>query len=167
MESKSHHRVVHVCCCSDCQAGRQREIVKEHQAINQLIALLDEKRRRLFAGFWATVYSRGGIARLAVITGLSRTTIRRGRSEFLQPESIDTSRIRRSGGGRKRLEKKCPDLTNVLDQLLQDVTAGDPMTGLKWTHKSTRKLCAILRRRGITVSRKTIASSSPVRVNIR
>ncbi len=61
-----------------------------------------------FAGFWATVYGRGGIARLVVITGLSRTTIRRGRSEFLQPEGIDTSRIRRPGGGRKRIEKNFP-----------------------------------------------------------
>ncbi len=31
------------------------------------------------------------------------------------------------------------------------------MTALKWTHKSTRQLCAALRRRGIAVSRKTIA----------
>jgi hypothetical protein len=30
------------------------------------------------------------------------------------------------------------------------------MTALKWTHKSTRKLCAALRRRGIAVSRKTV-----------
>jgi hypothetical protein len=106
MESKPYHRAVHVCRCPDCQRGRRSEIVEEHRAINQLIAILDEKWRRLFAGFWATVYGRGGIARLAVITGLSRTTIRRGRSEFLQPESIDTSRIRTPGGGRKRVEKK-------------------------------------------------------------
>jgi hypothetical protein len=45
----------------------------------------------------------------------------------------------------------------ALDQLLQDATAGDPRTALKGTHKSTRKLCAALRRRGIAVSRKAIA----------
>src|SRR5512144_2431793 len=32
-------------------------------------------------------------------------------------------------------KKKLPDLVKALDQLLQDATAGDPMTGLKWTHK--------------------------------
>lgn len=106
MESKSDHRAVHVCHCPDCQRGWRTDIVEEHRAINQLIAILDEKWRRLFAGFWATVYGRGGIARLAIITGLSRTTIRRGRSEFLQPESIDPTRIRKPGGGRKRIEKK-------------------------------------------------------------
>ena len=44
---------------------------------NQLISTLDEKWRRVFAGFWATVYGRGGIERLTIITGMSRTTIRR------------------------------------------------------------------------------------------
>ena len=31
------------------------------------------------------------------------------------------------------------------------------MTDLKWTHKSTRKLCAVLRRRGLRVGRETVA----------
>ena len=109
MESKPpHHRAVHLCRCPDCQQGRRGDIVEEHRAINQLIAILDEKWRRLFAGFWATVYGRGGIARLAVITGLSRTTIHRGQREFLQPKGIDTLRTRKTGGGRKQVEKKTP-----------------------------------------------------------
>jgi len=108
MEFKPHHRAVHLCRCPDCQQGRRDDIVEEHRAINQLIAILDEKWRRLFAGFWATVYGRGGIARLTVITGLSRTTIHRGQREFLQPEGIDTFRTRKPGGGRKRVEKKTP-----------------------------------------------------------
>ena len=106
MESKPSHRVVHACGCPDCQQGRRSDIIEEHRAINRLIALLDEKRRRLFAGFWATISGRGGVARLAVITGLSRTTILRGRREFLHPEGLDPSRIRKPGGGRKRVEKK-------------------------------------------------------------
>jgi hypothetical protein len=106
MKTRASHREIQVCRCPDCQQGLPSEVVEEHRAINQLIAILDEKWRRLFAGFWATVYGRGGIERLAVITGWSRTTIRRGRSEFLPPESTDTSHIRKPGGGRKRIEKK-------------------------------------------------------------
>src|SRR5574339_629295 len=108
MDSKPYHRAVHVCCCPDCQPGRRSHLIEEHRAINLLIATLDERWRRLFAGFWATAYGRGGGARLAVITGLSRTTILRGQREFLRPEGIDTSRIRQPGGGRKRVEKKSP-----------------------------------------------------------
>src|SRR5512135_1429425 len=106
MEPQSPHRAVHVCGCPDCQQGLRSEIVEEHRAINHLIATLDERWRRLFAGFWAMVYGRGGIERLAIITGLSRTTIRRGKREFQQPVTTDISRIRKPGGGRKRIEKK-------------------------------------------------------------
>src|SRR3954465_9789779 len=118
MESKPSHRVVHVCHCPDCQQGRRTGLIEEHRAINQLIALMDEKWRRLFAGFWATVYGRGGVTRPGVITGLSRTTILRGQREFLHPEGFDPSRIRKPGGGRKRVEKKSPDLVKALDLLL-------------------------------------------------
>ena len=45
----------------------------------------------------------------------------------------------------------------ALEQLLHDATAGDPVTGLKWTHRSLRKLCKALHRQGIRVSRQTVA----------
>lgn len=45
----------------------------------------------------------------------------------------------------------------VLDELLKDATAGDPMGGLRWTHKSTRKLAAALRRRGFRIGHVTLA----------
>src|SRR5512135_2680033 len=89
MESKPLHRPVHLCGCPDCQQGLRNEIVEEHRAINQLISTLDEKWRRVFAGFWATVYGRGGIERLTIITGMSRTTIRRG-SENSNDRSAST-----------------------------------------------------------------------------
>jgi hypothetical protein len=44
-----------------------------------------------------------------------------------------------------------------LQELLQDATAGDPITGLKWTHHSLRKLCKALRRRGVKLSPHTLA----------
>ena len=43
-----------------------------------------------------------------------------------------------------------------MGSLLADATAGDPMTGLLWTHRSTRKLAKALRRQGIRVSANTI-----------
>ena len=44
-----------------------------------------------------------------------------------------------------------------MEQFLQDATAGDPITGLKWTHRSLRKLCKALRRRGLRLSPPTLA----------
>jgi len=40
--------------------------------------------------------------------------------------------------------------------LLEDATAGDPISGLKWTRKTLRKLSQELKRRGFTVSPATV-----------
>jgi hypothetical protein len=44
-----------------------------------------------------------------------------------------------------------------LVSLLEDATAGDPVTGLLWTHRSLRTLAKALRRRGIKLAPHTIA----------
>jgi hypothetical protein len=44
-----------------------------------------------------------------------------------------------------------------LEELLKDTVAGDPISGLKWTHRSLRKLRKALRRRGIRLAPSTIA----------
>jgi hypothetical protein len=44
-----------------------------------------------------------------------------------------------------------------LEELLQDAVAGDPISGLKWTHRSLRKLRQALRRRGFRLALGTIA----------
>ena len=66
------------------------------------------------------------------------------------------SRIRQRGGGRKALETKDPTLITTLHNLLEDITAGDPSSGMKWTHKSLRKMVAVLRRRGFSIGRTTL-----------
>jgi hypothetical protein len=53
--------------------------------------------------------------------------------------------------------KKSPEILNALEELLKDTVAGDPISGLKWTYRSLRKLQKALRRRGIRLARGTIA----------
>ena len=45
----------------------------------------------------------------------------------------------------------------ALEELLADSTAGDPVSGLKWTHRSLIKLQGALQRRGFKASPSTIA----------
>ena len=45
------------------------------------------------------------------------------------PDQRAAGRIRRPGGGRQRVEKKCPDILVALEDLLRDSVAGDPMSG--------------------------------------
>src|SRR4029453_7307683 len=103
----NYQRMLHVCSCEVCCQKPHSVTAKDHQAINRVVATLDERRRRLFAGLLAQQSGHGGIARLARITGLSRTTILRGQRELETP-AAESGRIRRPGGGRPRLEKKRP-----------------------------------------------------------
>jgi hypothetical protein len=154
---RKHRREIHSCNCESCVTQPQGEIAEEHRAINRLVASMDEKRRRRFVGFLAHQHGRGGTVSLARITGLSPKTIRRGIRESQQSAAEVADRVRRPGGGRKRLEQLNPGVVLALDDLLRDVTAGDPMSELKWTHKSTLKLCRALRHRGFAIGRKTVA----------
>jgi hypothetical protein len=44
----------------------------------------------------------------------------------------------------------------VLDELLVDATAGDPIRGIKWTRKTLQRLSRQLRRKGMRVGRTTV-----------
>lgn len=155
--SKNEGALFHQCACEACHSHPSGETAREHRAINRLTAGLDERMRRLFAGFWANIFGSGGVEALAGITGMSVKTVRRGRKELFHFGGKRTSRIRRAGGGRKHAETTSSRLNHELEDLLRDTTAGDPVTGMKWTHKSVRKVHLALRQRGIRVGRMTVA----------
>lgn len=99
-------RSLYQCPCPDCDAQRSGDTACDHAAINRVLATLDERQRRLFVGLLALRRGRGGIVRLATITGLSRTTIRRGIAELHSGVGPEGERVRRPGGGRPPVEKK-------------------------------------------------------------
>ena len=103
------------------------------------LGTLNEYQARLFVAERALALGRGGVSRLASLTGMSRSTIAKGTAELEGRTSLlaaDTGQIRRAGGGRRRIEATDPDLARHLKRLLEATTAGDPMSLLKWTGKS-------------------------------
>jgi hypothetical protein len=116
---------------------------------------LNERSRRMWAAVEAASLGRGGLSAVAAATGLSRTTIRAGLRQLRNPP-IAQGRIRRPGGGRKKLSQKRPDLLSKLDALVEPATRGDPQSNLRWTCTSTRKLAAELGRQGCPASRNTV-----------
>jgi hypothetical protein len=106
MADLKFRRPVHQCSCEDCASDPQSGVGLDHEAINRVMALLDEKQRRLFAAMLALRRGHGGIQALSKITGLSRTTIRLGIADLRLGVVAESDRIRRPGGGRLRLEKK-------------------------------------------------------------
>ena len=61
------------------------------------------------------------------------------------------------GAGGSASKEKCPEVLAALEDLLRDTVAGDPISGLKWTHKSLRKLSAALRKRRLPAGHGTVA----------
>ena len=118
-----------------------------------LSPVMDERLTRLWAGAEADALGDGGIAIVERATGLSRTTIRAGRDELQAGVSPDdVIAVRRSGGGRPRLEEARPEIVDALETLVDPVTRGDPESPLRWTSKSTRTLAAELTAQGYPVS---------------
>jgi len=76
-------------------------------AILLFYSLLDEQQRRLFAGLESIKLGHGGDTILAEFLGLDMHTVARGRQQLLD-RNVSPGRTRRSGGGRKTIEKKPP-----------------------------------------------------------
>jgi Rhodopirellula transposase DDE domain len=121
---------------------------------------LDERGRRLWAASEALALGRGGIDTVARATGLSERTIRRGQRELRRPASSvagASRRVRRPGGGRKRLGDEDPRVVGAVEALVEPTARGDPRSPLRWTCKSTRRLAAELTRQGHRLSHTKVA----------
>jgi hypothetical protein len=96
------------CPCRSCQQDPSGLTAEHHRSINRLVALADERSRRLLVGFLAEQHGRGGISLLSRITGLDRHTIARGQRELHGAARLPAGRIRQQGAGRKRVEVAVP-----------------------------------------------------------
>ncbi len=122
-----------------------------------LLPHLDERQRRLALGADARALGRGGIRLVAGAAGVSRETVSRGVAE-LAGDPGPPGRVRRAGGGRKRLREKHPGLVPALLALVEPGPRGDPESPLLWTTKSTRKLAQALTAQGLRVGSDTVAA---------
>jgi hypothetical protein len=125
-----------------------------------LASLMDERMRRQWAAAEARSYGCGGLRAVSCATGISPTTIAVGRTELEAREADPTapraSRLRKPGGGRKRLTAVDPELAASLERLVDPMTRGDPQSPLRWTCKSTTQLANELTRQGHPVSPRTV-----------
>jgi transposase len=120
--------------------------------------VLDERGRRRLAAAEARAAGFGGVTAVARVTGIARSTIRRGIVELCDAAALPSDRVRRPGAGRKPLTDTDATLLDDLRKLVEPVTRGDPETPLLWTAKSLRKLAAGLGELGHRVSHSTVRS---------
>lgn len=123
------------------------------------LSTLNELDARHYVALWAMELGWGGISKVRKLTGKSMDTIRKGITEL---ENKSTSslkkqgRLRKKGGGRKNIVDKNPEVKKDIEDILEENTAGDPMSKLKWTNKSTYIIANELKDKNQNVSEDTI-----------
>jgi len=118
---------------------------------------LTERSRRVWCATEAIDIGWGGIKMVSKATGVSRFTIWRGMREVESGEALPLGRIRRPGGGRKKVIQTDATLLPDVDRLVEPTVSGNPENPLLWTSKSVRKLARELRALGHDICHRTVA----------
>jgi hypothetical protein len=117
---------------------------------------LDERARRIFAATEAHTAGYGGIAAVSRATGIAASTIGRGLAELAVAAPLVPERVRRPGGGDKKLVQKDPTLLADLMAMVEPDARGDPMSPLRWTCKSLSQLASALVAKGHKIGRSAV-----------
>jgi transposase len=118
---------------------------------------LNERQQRLALATEARLLGHGGVRAVAETAGVSATTMHRGVTELeAGEEPLPVGRARRAGGGRKAATAHDPELVRALLALVEPDERGDPMSPLRWTTKSLRRLAEELSSQGHRVSAPTV-----------
>jgi Rhodopirellula transposase DDE domain len=147
---------IRFCGCARCQQEVDHPDRDYHRALNLLMRQLRPPQRRLFAAIESRRIGKGGRRLMAEITGICLPTIRRGRVELtalLEGTPLEGAKGR---PGRHSIRETYPDIEAVLEEVLADDVAGDPMTRKKWVRISSRNLSKKLAQKGYTVSYHTV-----------
>lgn len=143
------------CDCGYCSTNAG--LREKHDRWRAVFATLNEHQARLFAACQAIDLGSDGPTIMARITGLSSRTIERGMRELRHSVfPLGPDRSRRDGGGRPKCEEADPELIGVLEAIMNENTAGDPMSLLRWTSKSIRTIATNLQEQGHDVSHTTV-----------
>jgi transposase len=124
--------------------------------INTMLPLLDEKQKRIFLALEANTLGRGGVRLIHEISGVSQTTIIRGKKELEEGKTENSARVRKAGGGRKRITDKYAGIKDEIEKIVADTTYGNPENPLTWTTKSLRNLRECLEKKGYEIKHDTV-----------
>jgi transposase len=123
--------------------------------IKKMLPLLDEKQKRICLAAEAESLGRGGLKAVHELTGVSKTTITRGKKE-LREGAVEHNRIRKPGGGRKTIAQKYNNIHEEIEKIIGNTTAGNPEKVIVRTTKSLRNIEKALNEKGFAISHDTV-----------
>jgi hypothetical protein len=146
------------CHCPHCQSEPDHPDKRYHRELRAFLATLSQEQRRLYAAVESNRLGRGGVSRVAEITGVSGPTVARGRRQLAgllrgEPQAGERKPI----PGRPRTEAKFPAIMAALEEMLSDETAGSPVSDKRWQRSSVRKLSRRLKELGHQACPSTVA----------
>ena len=131
------------------------EVIKTR--IETVLPLLNERQSRVYLAAEANSLGWGGKTIISELSSISRRTISKGENDSLANENVlDNSRIRKIGGGRKKMSELHPKMLQAIQDLVSPHTMGDPMIPLIWTSKSIRKIADELALKSYKVSHEVV-----------
>lgn len=123
------------------------------EQMKNLYQSLSEKDQRRYAAIEAKKLGYGGIRYICRLFGCDQSSVKNGLRELERPLTPKEKRIRKAGGGRKRILKIRPKIAEAFLEIMTAHTAGSPMDEtLKWSNLSRDKIADELADKGFAVS---------------
>jgi len=114
---------------------------------------LNEKDRRGYAGVEAIKLGHGGQKYISSVLGCHPQTVMAGIDEINNGTETPEERIRKPGGGRKKIIETEEDIDEVFFEILKHHTAGSPVNDeVKWTNLSLKEISMAFESKGMNIS---------------
>ncbi len=118
---------------------------------------LSEKDRRRYAALEAMRLGYGGQKYICEILGCNPDTVKSGVEELRGEILLDEERIRKPGGGKKKVMDTVENIDEVFFEILRDHTAGSPMNEeIKWTNLTRVEISKAFKERGLNISEHVV-----------
>lgn len=114
---------------------------------------LNERDRRRYAAIEAMKLGHGGQKYISSVLCCHFQTIMAGINEITNGIETPDIRIRKPGGGKKKIIDTVENIDEVFFEILKDHTAGSPMDEeIKWTNLSLKDISNAFKSRGMNIS---------------
>lgn len=123
------------------------------QKMRAFFETLNEKDRRRYAGIEAVKLGHGGQKYLSSVLGCHPQTVMAGIYEITNGTETPEERIRKPGGGRKKIIETEENIDEVFFEILKHHTAGSPMDDkITWTDHSLKEISKAFESKGMNIS---------------